>query len=111
MEGRSKNASLVDLHSGMIPVGRADSSFRMCMHYADACAVVSARRVCVQHQRSSIQLRSNGRCRSGEKMFEYVYLIVKTSGELTYTRTMSPSQNYSLVDNKNISSGVKARHK
>jgi len=48
MEGRSKNASLVDLHSGMILVGRADSSFRMCMHYADACAFVFARCVCVQ---------------------------------------------------------------
>jgi len=71
MEIRSKNASLVDLHSGMIPVGRADSSFRMCMHYADACALVSRD---VQRQRFSIQLRSNGHCRirREKKMFEYI---------------------------------------
>jgi len=36
---------------------------------------------------------------------------MKTNGELAYTQTISPNRNYSLVDNKNINSGVKARHK
>jgi len=76
MEGQSKNASLVDLHSGMILVGRADSSFRMCMHYADACALacVFARRV---RSMSKVLRYNYAQMRTllyttGEKMFKYI---------------------------------------